>query len=102
MILLTENLEVMDEGVFVMDHQLILEIVNMPDPITMAPIGIVLISAREQCAICGSKLSIRADRRFYIILPWALCQEHITLSTVGRAGAPINSIMIFLPKEMAV
>lgn len=59
---LTENLEMIDKEAFSTDQDLIKEIVEMPRCGTDVPQGIILISPRENCSICGSKLKIRADR----------------------------------------
>ena len=59
---LSENLELIDKEAFATDQDLIKEIVEMPLCGTAVPQGIILISSRENCSICGSKLKIRADR----------------------------------------
>lgn len=59
---LVENLEVMDAEAFATEHDLVREIIGMSWPGRDAPLGIVLISDKENCSICGSMLKIRTDR----------------------------------------
>ena len=60
--ILMENLEEFDDGAFATDDELTREILAMPRHGTDTPQGIILISPHDNCALCGSKLSIRADR----------------------------------------
>lgn len=60
--LLVENLDVLDKEAFTSDEDLLHEIVDMPRPAGDGPLGIVLISAKETCTLCGSKLNMRVDR----------------------------------------
>lgn len=60
--LLIENLEVIDNEAFTPDQDLTREIVDMPRLGRDLPLGIVLISARDSCTLCGSNLNVRADR----------------------------------------
>jgi len=60
---LLENLEIVDREVFTTKEALAQEIVAMPGFGADVPFGIVLISPKECCAICKSRLYIRADRK---------------------------------------
>lgn len=57
-----ENLEVIDSEAFLSDKGLCKEIISMSRPGSDVPLGIVLVSSKENCEICGSKLYLRADR----------------------------------------
>ena len=59
---LVENIEVIDEEALASDVNLTKEIVEMARPGTDTPLGIVLISNKESCRKCGSKLYLRQDR----------------------------------------
>ena len=59
---LIENLEVMDPETFITEHGLIHQLVTMTYPGIGTPMGIILISSKERCNVCGSALKIRADR----------------------------------------
>lgn len=58
---LVENLEIIDREVFTTEETLTQEIVAMPGFRADTPLGIVLISPKECCALCKSSLYIRAD-----------------------------------------
>ena len=60
--ILVENLDVIDKEAFTSDENLLHEIVDMPRPTGDGCLGIVLISAKETCTLCGSQLNMRADR----------------------------------------
>ncbi len=60
--LLIENLEVIDKEALTSDMELTKEIVMMAKPGTDTPLGIVLISSKDSCRKCGTRLYIRADR----------------------------------------
>ena len=59
---LIENLEVVDKEAFSTDEDLGKEIVDMHHHGGNGPLGIVLISSKQNCNLCGSKLYTRADR----------------------------------------
>ena len=60
---LVDNLEMIDNQVFTPDQELIREIVVMPRSGQLdLPLGIVLVSPKENYHLCGTKLNIRADR----------------------------------------
>lgn len=59
---LVENLEIMDAEVFSTEHDLVREIVTTPLLNKGIPLGVVLISKKENCDVCGSSLKVRADR----------------------------------------
>lgn len=65
---LVENLEEIDGGTFASDDVLIREIVDMPRCGTDIPQGIILISSKHSCSICGSNLNIRTDRPSNVII----------------------------------
>ena len=65
---IVENLEIIDKGALAGDEDLIKEIVCIPRPGHDAPLGVVLISPNESCAMCGSKLYIREDRASAVTL----------------------------------
>lgn len=58
-----ENLEALNSAVFVTDQKLIHEIhaFSPPKPGSF-PLGIILISSRKQCSLCGGKLLVKGDR----------------------------------------
>ena len=61
-LLLVENLKAVDSAFFRTDTELTREIVEMKRPGSDAYLGIVLISSKTTCRVCGSKLYTRGDR----------------------------------------
>lgn len=59
--LLMENIQFLQSGAFTEDKHLMQEIVSSKD-MTMAPIGVILISSQKVCRLCGGKLLTRGDR----------------------------------------
>lgn len=59
--LLMENIQFLQSNAFAEDKNLTQEIVSSKD-VTMAPIGIILISPKKTCCLCGGKLLTRGDR----------------------------------------
>lgn len=57
-----ENVEVLNKDALATDMQLLDDIVGMVRTGTDTPLGVVLISSKDSCRNCGSKLYIRADR----------------------------------------
>ena len=57
-----ENLEMLDSETFISDRGLTDEIIGMLRPGSDIPLGVVLVSSRDNCEICGSNLNLRADR----------------------------------------
>ena len=57
-----ENIEVLNKDALATDLQLTNDIVGMVRTGTDIPLGVVLISSKENCRDCGSKLYVRADR----------------------------------------
>lgn len=57
-----QNLEVLDSGALASDVELTKEILMIKKPGSDAPMGVVLISSKDKCPICTSRLYIRADR----------------------------------------
>lgn len=57
-----ENLDIVDSRCFASDVELTKEIVTMKKVGSDAPLGVVLISDKESCQNCGSKLYLRSDR----------------------------------------
>ena len=55
---LLENLEIVDREVFTTEEAHTREIVAMPGFGADAPLGIVLISPKECCAVCKARLYI--------------------------------------------
>ena len=60
--MVVENLEVIDKAAFTSDEDLIKEIVQQSSPGHDAPLGVVLVSSKTHCSVCGSKLYIQEDR----------------------------------------
>ena len=61
-LLLVENLKLVDDGVLRSDVELTKELVEMKRHGSDAYLGIVLISSKDSCRICGSRLYTRGDR----------------------------------------
>lgn len=61
---LLENLKVLDEGAFHTDQRLLNELLLM----SSKPLGIILLSEREICVLCGSKLLVRSDKHSSIVI----------------------------------
>ena len=57
-----ENVEVLNKDALATDMQLLDDIVGMVRTGTDTPLDVVLISSKDSCRNCGSKLYIRADR----------------------------------------
>lgn len=55
---LMENLKLLDKEAFHSDEQLLKELHQFPSK----PLGVLLLSDRESCVLCGSKLLIRTDK----------------------------------------
>lgn len=58
---LMENVQVMNSAAFVQDKQLLQEIITADDAV-MSPMGLILISSKSKCCVCGGKLLTRGDR----------------------------------------
>ena len=64
-----ENLCMINEKAFVNDKLLLQEVHSLcPTPLSSLPLGIVLISPRSTCPLCGSDLQIRNDRPSHITI----------------------------------
>lgn len=59
--LLVENTQFLDEKVFDSDHILLQEL-SKQDGFDGHPLGIVLLSSKESCEMCGGHLLVREDR----------------------------------------
>lgn len=59
-----ENLKMMQEEAFDSDAKLTKELIRVPknDPSKPHRIGIILLSPKQKCILCNSKLYIRSDR----------------------------------------
>lgn len=57
--MLSENIQALDAEAFTSDHTLHHELMQIPNK---KPLGVVLISSRETCLRCHSKVSVRKDR----------------------------------------
>ena len=58
---LMENIQFMQSSAFAQDKHLMQEIISCED-VKKAPIGIILISSKKVCCLCGGKLLTRGDR----------------------------------------
>lgn len=65
---LMENLKTLDEKAFSTDKELLQELTHMPIPPTNKPLGIILLSPREVCILCGSKLLVRSDKASSVVV----------------------------------
>ena len=65
---LVENLELIDDGAFACDVALIREIADIPRCGMDVPQGIILVSSKPNCSICGSMLNLRSDRPSTVII----------------------------------
>lgn len=64
-----ENLEIINEKAFATDQQLSREIHTLRSASSNPhPLGIVLVSSRSHCTLCGGKLLIRNDRGSHIVV----------------------------------
>jgi hypothetical protein len=63
---LMENLKALDEEAFRSDQELSKELALVK--VSSKPIGIILLSRRETCVLCGSKLLIRSDKPSSVVL----------------------------------
>lgn len=66
--ILVENLEMLDSNTFFSDQDLTKEIIGISRPGRDIPLGVVLVSSRENCEKCGSKLYLRADHASTVTL----------------------------------
>jgi hypothetical protein len=66
--LLVENIQLLDSGALASEKELVKEITMMKSVGNDAPLGVILISSRANCRICGSKLYIRGDRMSRVII----------------------------------
>ena len=57
--MIAENIQSLDELAFIPDHTLRQELMQFPNP---KPLGVILISNKDSCQHCLSKLSVRKDR----------------------------------------
>ena len=62
---LVENMKVMDKGMFASDDELVQEICPCSDELQL---GVVLVSPRDTCLVCGGKLYIRAQRSSSVVI----------------------------------
>ena len=65
--LLLENLDFLDKNAFDKDYNLMKEL-STCEGFQGHPLGFVLISAREDCGICGGHLLVREDRPSFPII----------------------------------
>ena len=59
--LLMENLQLLNEQAFCNDLMLTKELLSAEIKPLLQPLGVVLLSARDSCRLCGAKLLIRSD-----------------------------------------
>jgi len=64
--LLFQNMRELDSGVFATDHELFSELVSLK--IKEKPLGVVLVSSKNSCINCNSKLLLRKDRPAQVIV----------------------------------
>ena len=58
-----ETLHTVDVKAFGTDQKLLQELIQMPVPSRgNEPLGLILLSNREVCLLCGSKLLVRSDK----------------------------------------
>ncbi len=69
--LLMENLQYLNHQAFTTDAKLMKELVSADGESTAKPLGIVLISDKQVCRLCGGQLLVRGD-----------CPSRVTLYTV--------------------
>lgn len=62
---LVENLKALDQEAFSTDQSLLRELVLI---VSSKPLGIILLSEREICVLCGSKLLVRSDKHSSIVI----------------------------------
>lgn len=61
--LLMDNLQYLNSQAFTTDDKLMKELVSGEEPLSSKqPLGIVLISDKQVCRLCGGKLLVRCDR----------------------------------------
>lgn len=59
---LMENMQALNKKAFSTDLVLTKEILNVEHQSMEHPLGVVLVSTKDKCRLCGSKLQLRADR----------------------------------------
>ena len=65
---LMENLRTLDAKAFSTDQKLLQELTQMPvSSRGNKPLGLILLSNKEVCALCGSKLLVRSDKPSTVI-----------------------------------
>ena len=62
-----DNLQELDAAAFSTDRELLLELMSVRDS-KDRPLGIILMSNKENCVTCGSKLQLRKDRPANVIV----------------------------------
>ena len=63
-----ENLRTLDAKAFSTDQKLLQELTQMPvSSRGNKPLGLILLSNKEVCALCGSKLLVRSDKPSTVI-----------------------------------
>ena len=65
---LMDNLHTLDAQAFSTDQQLLQDFIQMSVSPRNKPLGVVLLSKREACVMCGSKLLVRADKPSTVVL----------------------------------
>ena len=65
---LMDNLKSLDEQAFSTDQQLLQELTHMPIPPENKPLGLILLSRREVCILCGSKLLVKSDKASSVVV----------------------------------
>lgn len=66
--LLMENAQILCARAFDADHQLQRELAMLSRPPSGQPLGVILISSKTECYLCGSDLAVRSDRPSSITL----------------------------------
>ena len=66
--ILMENLKNLDEQAFSTDKQLLQELRQMPIPLGNKPLGLLLMSEREVCVLCSSKILVRSDKPSSVVV----------------------------------
>lgn len=75
--LLMENVQVLSKQAFSPDLVLTKELLSTESKSLLQPLGVVLISSKDTCRLCGAKLLLRGDR-----------PSRVTLYTEQLATAP--------------
>ena len=60
--LLMSNLQILNDQAFSTDLELTRELLNADSKSSVKPSGVVLLSAKNTCRLCGGKLLLRGDR----------------------------------------